>query len=229
MALLFWPCAETDLVEPHELQTSLDALYKGFLARQQADWTGRIPANEGMLLAPLAGMGRGDYAREVLYDLLNRRQPAGWHVWADAIGSDPRQPGVAGTMPDIRSAAAFLIGARGLAARETGKRLDLFSGAPAEWLQHGEGFRVTDMPTEFGLLDLSGHWHKKEFTIEIGGLARPPGGYRIWWPRQITPERVLANGEPLKTFNAQGADLPHDFQGKVVAFFPFSAPWPRDP
>lgn len=230
VALLFWPCEETGLVEPHELQTSLDTSYEGFLSRRQPERSGRVvPGNEARLLTPLADMGRGDYAREVLYELLNRRQPAGWQVWADAQGGDPRQPGVAGTMPDIRAAAAYVIGLRGLAARETGKRLDLFSGAPAEWLQHGDGFAVTNLPTEFGLLDLSGHWKQKQFTVEIGGTARPPGGYRLWWPRQILPERVLANGRPLKDFTGQGVELPHDFKGRVEATFPYLAPWPRDP
>jgi hypothetical protein len=229
VALLFWPCEETDLVEPYELQTSLDRFYEDFLQRRQPGWAGRMPSDESRLLVPLASMGRGDYAREVLYALLERRQPAGWHVWADTAGHDPRQPGQTGFMPDLRAAAAYVVGVRGLAARETGQRLDLFSGAPAEWLQHGQGYRVYGMPTAFGPLDLHGFWQRDRLVVEIGGGARPPEGYRIWWPRQIAPERVLANGAPVKTFDAQGANLPHDFKGRVEVTFPFLAPWPRDP
>jgi hypothetical protein len=229
VALLFWPCEETDLVEPHELQTSLDTFYEDFILRRQPGWAGLIPSDEALLLTPLAQMSRGDYAREVLYSQLDRRQPRGWNIWADVAGSDPRQPDQIGPMPDIRSSASYVTAVRGLAAREAEQRLDLFSGAPAEWLQHGDGFRVYGMPTAFGPLDLSGYWHRDRFVVEIGGGARPPEGYRIWWPRQITPERVLANGEHLKTFDAQGATLPHDFKGTVEVFFPFMAPWPRDP
>ena len=229
VALLFWPCEETDLVEPHELQTSLDTFYAEFLLRRHPDWNGLIPSDEGLLLIPLAAMGRGEYVREVLYSLLDRRQPKGWNVWPDVTSSDPRQIGQIGDMPDIRAASSYLIGVRGIAARESGKRLDLFSGAPWEWLQHGEGFRVYGMPTAFGPLDLAGYWCKKEFTVEIGGGAEPPEGYRIWWPHQMTPERVLANGTDLEDFDSQGAVLPHDFKGKVEVIFPLSAPWPRDP
>ena len=107
--------------------------------------------------------------------------------------------------------------------------MDLFSGAPAEWLQHGEGFRVFGMPAAFGPLGLSGYWHRDQMGIGVGGGGGAPEGYRIWWPRQIAPDRVLANGEHLKTFDAQGATLPHDFEGKIEVFFPFMAPWPRDP
>ncbi len=229
VALLVWPCEETDLVEPHELQSSLDAFYEDFLSRYQPGWAGQIPSDESLWLTALAQMGRGDYAREVLYALLDRRQPRGWHAWANVAGSDPRQPGQVGPMPDVRVAAAYFTAVRGLAAREAGKRLELFSGAPAEWLQHGDGFRAYGMPTAFGPLDLSGYWNRDLFTIEIGGGARPPEGYRIWWPRQIAPERVLANGKPIKTFDAQGVTLPHDFKGNVEVVFPFLAPWPRDP
>ncbi len=229
VALLFWPCEETDLVDPHELQSSLDRFYADFLLRREEGWAGRMSSDEAGMLVPLARMARGDYAREVLYALLDRRVPAGWHVWADAVGHDPRQPGQAGFMPDLRAAAAYVTGVRGLAARETGGRLDLFSGAPAEWLQHGEGYQVYGMPTAFGPLDLHGYWHRDKLTVEIGGGARPSEGYRIWWPRQIAPERVLANGSHVRDFDAEGANLPHDFKGRVEVTFPFLAPWPRDP
>jgi len=229
VALLFWPCEETDLVEPHELQSSLDAFYEEFLSRQQPGWAGCISSEESLLLTPLASMGRGDYAREVLYAQLERRHPPGWQTWADVTARDPRQPGQTGPMPDVRAAAAYFIAVRGLAARESGKRLDLFSGAPAEWIQHGEGYRVYGMPTEFGPLDLSCYWKKDRMWVEIGGGAEPPEGYRLWWPRQIAPDRVLANGESIKTFDAKGLTLPYDFKGNIEVFFPFMAPWPRDP
>jgi F5/8 type C domain len=229
VALLFWPAEESDLVEPHELQRSLDTFYDEFLKRQQPGWAGEIPSDEALLLTPLARMGRGDYAREVLYAQLERRQPPGWQLWADVMTLDSRQPGQIGPMPDLKAAAAYFIAVRGLAAREEGQRLDLFSGAPAEWIQHGEGYRVYGMPTAFGPLDMACYWQRDRMWIEVGGSADPPEGYRIWWPRQIAPERVMANGESIKTFDAQGLDLPHDFNGSIEVFFPFLAPWPRDP
>ena len=84
------------------------------------------------------------------------------------------------------------------------------------------------MPTAFGPLDLSGHWSGDRFRITIGGAARPPEGYRIWWPRQVLPIRVQANGRAVDTFDERGVSLPHDFAGQVEAVFPYSAPWPRD-
>jgi hypothetical protein len=229
VALLFWPCAETDLVEPHELQSSLDAFYEDFLARLHPGWNGRISLEDLRLLAPLAQMGRGDYAREVLYDLLKYRVPSGWHTWGHVVGSDPRQPGVVGWMPDGHAAADYINALRSLVAREEGRRLELFCGTPAEWLQHGDGIQVYGMPTQFGPLDLSGYWNRDRLTLEIGGSARPSEGYRIWWPRQILPLRVTANGELLKTVDAVGCFLPYDFKGTVEVEFPFPAPWPRDP
>ena len=227
IALLFWPCDETDLVEPHELQSSLDQIYAHFLER---GGVARDPAAEAHLLMPLAAVGRGDYAREILYALLATRRPTNWHAWPTFLSGESRPSGAAaGFMPNIRAAAAYVLGVRGLAARETGRHLDLFSGAPAEWLQHGEGFRVYGMPTAFGPLDLHGRWHLDHFNVEIAGGARPPEGYRLWWPRHGLPTRVLANGSHLTDYDAQGINLPHDFKGTVEAVFPFNAPWPRDP
>lgn len=227
VALLFWPCAETDLVEPHELQSSLNQIYAQFLERGIRSSN---PLAEAHLLMPLAASGRGDYAREIVYALLDGRRPPGWHVWPPASTGEARPSGAAaGFMPNVRTAAAYVLGVRGLAARETGRRLDLFSGAPAEWLQHGEGFRVYGMPTAFGPLDLTGQWRSDRFKVTIAGGARPPGGYRLWWPRHGMPLRVLANGSHRTDYDAQGIDLPHDFQGTIEAVFPFSAPWPRDP
>ena len=229
VALLFWPGAETDLVEPHELQTSLDMFYADFLQRRQPGWSGVMANDEGALLGPLATMGRTDYAREVLYSLLDRRQPRGWQSWPDISTSDPRQMGHVTAQPDIRAAALYFLGVRGLAARETDKQLDLFAGAPAEWLQHGEGFRVFGMPTAFGPLDLAGRWEQKEFTVEIGGGAQPPAGYRLWWPRNMRPIRVLADGRDVTDFDGTGVNLPPKFKGWVEVLFPQPAPWPRDP
>lgn len=229
VALLFWPCEETDLVEPHELQSSLDRFYEQFLHRGEDGSAVHWPSTDARLLVPLSMMGRGDYAREVLYDLLAARQPRGWHGWADVAMEDPRKPGRAGFMPDLEAAATYVTAVRGLAARESGGGLELLSGAPAEWLQHGDGYRVFGMPTAYGPLDLHAYWHRDRLRVEIGGTARPPGGYRIWWPRQVAPERVMANGEALKDFDAVGVRLPHDFSGTVEAVFPYLAPWPRDP
>jgi hypothetical protein len=229
LALLFWPCEETDLVEPYELQSSLDRFYEEFLDRQESGWTGRVPTDESLLLGALARAGRGHYAREVLYFLLERRQPPGWDTWPDAMGSDLRQPGQAGFMPDIRASASFVLGVRDLVARENGQKLDVLSGMPAEWLQYGEGFRVYGMPTAFGPLELAGYWHLDQFTVEIGGGADPPEGYRVWWPLQVKPDQVQINGLPEKKFDKTGMDVPHDFKGKIEVVFPVKAPWPREP
>ncbi|NLB65138.1 MAG: hypothetical protein GX803_01540 [Lentisphaerae bacterium] len=224
VALLFWPCAETDLVEPHELQSSLDYFYEGFL---EAETRSRQPVTEALMLTPLASMGRGGYAREVLGALLAGRRPKGWHGWLSRTGAPLPGGATPGVMPDPRMAAAFVLGVRGLAVQEVGRRLDLFCGAPAEWLQHGDGFSVVNAPTAHGLLDLHGSWNQNRFVVEIGGEARPPEGYRLWWPRYGQPERVTANGKAVKEFDKQGMDLPHDFRGRIEAIFPNAAPHPR--
>ena len=128
VALLFWPGAETDLVEPHELQTSLDMFYADFLQRRQPGWSGVMANDEGALLGPLATMGRTDYAREVLYSLLDRRQPRGWQQ-PDISTSDPRQMGLS-PRSRISGRRRCISGRARPSRRETDKQLICLPARP---------------------------------------------------------------------------------------------------
>ncbi len=132
-------------------------------------------------------------------------------------------------MPDIRAAASYFTAVRGLAAIETHQRLDLFCGAPAEWLQQGDGYRVFGMPTAFGPLDLSGDWDGNTFIVKsTAGPARrraiASGGRG-----RLRPNACWPMGKASRHSMHIGASLPHDFQGTVEAVFPYLAPWPREP
>ena len=227
--LLAWPCDDPALAETWELQSAFDRFYDAFLDRFDHPGHPATDAAEPLLALPLARLGRGDYAREVLVQRLERRVPPGWQTWPDRVSPDPRRKGEIGSMPDARAAAAWVVGVRSLIADERGRRLDILPGPFMEWLQYGDGLRVEHMPTAFGPLDLSAYWTEDRFRVEIGGEARPPAGYFVRWPMTDLPERVTANGVPLTDFDATGCPLPHDFRGTLEATLPYLAPWPREP
>ena len=227
--LLAWPCDDPALSETWEMQSAFDAFYDAFLDRFDHPGHPATDAGEPLLALPLARLGRGDYAREILAMRLERRVPAGWQTWPDRVSPDPRRKGEVGPMPDARAAAAWIVGIRSLLADERGRRLDLLAGPPMEWLQYGEGVRVEHMPTAFGPLDLAAFWTEDRFRVEIGGEARPPAGYFVRWPLTDLPLRVTANGVPLTDFDATGCRLPHDFRGTIETTLPYLAPWPREP
>jgi hypothetical protein len=66
-------------------------------------------------------MGRGDYAREVLYSLLDRRLPWGWNAWARAGGADCANPARSGDMPDAARGGGLRDRRARPAARETAR------------------------------------------------------------------------------------------------------------
>jgi hypothetical protein len=227
--LLSWPCDFAGLAEPWELQSTLDAWYSAFLDRFDAPSPASSPASEPLLAIPYARLGRGDYAREILYMRLERRHPPGWHTWPASVAADPLRRTETGPMPDPLAAAAWILACRTMIADERGTRLDLLQGPPMEWLQYGDGLRVERMPTPFGPLDLHAYWTEDRFTVEIGGQARPPSGFRVRWPMTDLPDRVTLNGTPTTDFDSTGITLPHDFRGTLSATLPYLAPWPRDP
>ena len=228
-ALLVWPCTEPGLAEDYELQSTFDAFYDSFLNRFDSSSSLTIPADEPLLLLPLARLGRGDYARELLSMRLSLRHPDGWQTWPDRVARPIRQKSIVGAMPSARAAAAYLLGVRALILDERGQRLHLLQGTPWEWLQFGEGLRADHLPTVFGPLSLRATWHEDHFSVELSGNTRPPEGYRIHWPMNVRPDRVTANGETWTDFDTRGCSLPHDFRGRLDVFLPSSAPWPREP
>jgi hypothetical protein len=227
--LLSWPCSDSSLAESWEIQSTLDEYYATFLDRIDATNAPASSATEPLLSIPYARLGRGDYARELLAQRLERRTPLRWHAWPDSVSPDPRRRDPSGPMPDTAAAAAYLIAVRTLIADERGNRLDLLQGPPMEWLQYGEGLRVEHMPTQFGTLDISAWWNEDRFTVTIGGDARPPAGFRLRWPLTGLPDRVTLNGAAWQDFDSTTCTLPHDFRGTVEATLPYLAPWPREP
>lgn len=231
-ALLFWPLNEPSLIDPAVVQSTLDEFYARFLDRRKPGGPNWVPTDEMRYLIPFSRMGRGDYARELVYAFLELRQPKGWHFWGEIAGRDPTIPGQIGEMPDVLASSYFVLGVRSLLVRESENALHLLRGVIPEWIQHGdEGMNIYGMITQFGPLDLAVKWKEKVLFVEIGGAATPPAGYRLYWPRAIRPDSVLVNGVPLADahINNRYCTLPHDFKGTVRVLFPFRAPWPRDP
>ena len=120
----------------------------------------------------------------------------------------------------IGAAAIFALSARQLAVAEDGEQLRLLEGVPPEWLR-GEGLSAADVPTAFGPLTLKARRGRLGYRVEIGGGARPPGGYWLAWPCGETPNRVDLNGRtmPEGLWGEEGIRLPDDFKGTVSARF----------
>jgi hypothetical protein len=140
--------------------------------------------------------------------------PSGWVL--DRRG----QARAEGWRPNLRAAAIYALAARQMAVAEDGDQLRLLEGVPPECLR-GEGLSAEDVPTAFGSLDLKARRGRLGYRVEIGGGARPPGGFRLSWPCGETPIRVDLNGRTLPEglWDEEGIRLPDDFKGTVSARF----------
>jgi hypothetical protein len=241
--ILFWPCGEGDLFPAAMVQNTLDGVYDRFLRWSAPDkGPGAVEGGAGgglawlsdvRYLTSMSRMGHADYAREELFDLCDRCDPAEWGALPAFTRARPGAGGgaAAAWRPDRQTAALFFLAMRQMIVCEDGEKLQLLCGIPPEWLQQGEGFKVAAAPTAWGALDLEAALGRRTFRVKIGGTARPPEGFRLWWPLGEPPERVMLDRTPVAkgSWDVLGIDLPAGFEGTLEAFFEEDIPGPREP
>jgi len=236
-AILFWPCGEGDLLPAAMVQNTLDTVYARYLrwiAPREGPGAGEktMPAaawiGDVRYLTSFSRMGHADYAREMLFTYADLCEPHAWGALPAVTGGEGMP---AAWRPDVQTASLFYLAMRQLAVCEDGGRLHLLCGLPPEWVQQGRGFRVAGALTAWGALDVDAVLRRRLWRVKIGGTARPPDGFRLWWPLGERPERVLLNRTAARddAFDLLGIDLPGDFSGTVEAFFAEDVPVPREP
>lgn len=245
-ALLVWPVCEPDLIPDHVLLATLIRGYEPFLAattpdrpldRPSSTFTpSSAPAAAPLkrplllesvrLLLPLSLYGRSDYAREILFTLSDSLTPAPWGALPWSFPPGPF------SMPSARSAALYALALRQVLIHEAPSTqvLHLLPGCPPDWLQLGDGLTIPSAPTAYGNLSLTAAIRRRHLRLTLSGDAFPPGGYRLWWPRQIRPSRVLLDSTelPADSYDSLGITLPPTFSGTLTAFYDTPFPSPRD-
>jgi hypothetical protein len=88
----------------------------------------------------------------------------------------------------------------------------LGAGVPSNWFENGE-VGVRDLRTPYGRLTWSATRRRGKLILNVGGDARPPGGFVFSWPFQEKPGVARFNGRAL-TWNASVLRLTS--QGELV-------------
>ncbi|MBQ9345189.1 MAG: discoidin domain-containing protein [Kiritimatiellae bacterium] len=248
-ALLVWPVCEPDLLPRHVLLSTLALGYEPFLravplaplerpgaVTATADAATAAPAPLSRpprlsleairLLLPLSLSGRADYAREILFTLTDALTPAPWGALPMAYPPGPSP------MPYPRAAALYALAVRQILLHEdpATQVLHLLPGCPPDWLQLGDGLSLPSAPTAYGPVSLAASIRGRHFRLTFSGSASPPGGYRLWWPRQLKPLRVRLNSAELApdAYDELGISLPPSFSGSLVATYDDDFPSSRD-
>jgi hypothetical protein len=132
-------------------------------------------------------LGRNTDAFALLSTVLGGRRPAGWRGWADA-----RVPDYIGDMPHTWIGAEFATAVRRMLIRENGVELQLFRAKPESWWQ-GRGIHLHDLPTAFGLANVTAKRRGSRATIELGLTGPSPERITVRCPGA---QRALADRAP---------------------------------
>ncbi|WP_037514683.1 discoidin domain-containing protein [Sphingomonas sp. PAMC 26621] len=191
------PAGEQDTLDPALLRRTFEKQWTCVLARTApgADWADYTPY-ELRNVSAFVRLGWAERANHLLEFYMAGRRPAAWNGWAEVVGRLPREQRFIGDMPHAWVASDFIRAALDLFAyeRSSDHALILGGGLTERW-QVGRGSAIRGLHTAYGTLDVSVRRQSGALVIEIGGTARPPGGFVIPWVSGGRPGQARVNGK----------------------------------
>ena len=137
-----------------------------------------------------------DAAQEMLRFFLHARRTAGWLQWPEVVRREARVPGFLGDLPHAWVGSDYARSVLDMIAYDRGRdsALVLAAGLPYEWIV-GEGLRVRDLRTPYGMLSLTlvARSGTVDATIDRG-LRVPPGGIVVLPPAPASFSSVTIDG-----------------------------------
>ena len=190
-AIAFEPCHVADVLPTEFVEATFDLVAAQIEQIASPAFEGNYSPYLLRNLNAFVALGRFDDAFRLLAVMLACRRPRGWRQWPEVVWSDARTPEYIGDMPHSWIGAEFATAMRRMLVREEGETLELFRAVPESWWK-GEGIRLRDLPTAFGLLNLTARRTKSQAIVDLA-LSGPP-------PRRITfrypgAKRAKADGK----------------------------------
>ncbi|HEY8241338.1 MAG TPA: discoidin domain-containing protein, partial [Kiritimatiellia bacterium] len=137
-------------------------------------------------------LGQRDRALACLrFFSVDSSHPQPWNHLAEVVHANPRAPSYIGDMPHTWVGAGYINAVRSLFAYETGDRLVLAAGVPADWLD--AGVTVADLPTQFGTISYTLKRDGDAVVLSVTGEAAPPDGFRVELPTDLQGMAVKVN------------------------------------
>ncbi len=215
-AIAFEPCRVAHILPSDLLQNTFDMYYDNLMERFEPDWSGQYTPYEARSIQALVELGQRDRANVLLDYLLECRRPPQWNHLGEVVLAGYRVGGYIGDMPHTWVGSDLVNSVRGMLVTERDRRLVLLAGVTGDWFASSAPVRVRNLPTHFGVLDLSASMVGAELTVELAGTVKRLDGMTLRWPRDAAPVDVLVDGEPWTDYDARECRLPADAR-KVVA------------
>ena len=199
-SIAFEPCRVEDALPPELVAATYDRAAARVKEISSPGFAANYSPYDLRNLNAFVSLGRYDDAFRLLSVMLASRRPRGWRGWAEVVWADLRAPEYIGDMPHTWIGAEFFCAVRRMLLRENGATLELFRAVPDGWWT-GEGITLNDLPTAFGVANLTARRGRSRVTVDLS-LTGP------------APERIRVRYPGAKLARADGS--PCDIQADVI-------------
>ncbi len=180
-SIAFEPCRVDDVFPADLIQPTYDNYAHHLDVIRAPGFAGGFTPYEIRNLNAFVALGRYQDAFHLLADSLTWRRPAGWRHWAEVLWGDKRAAEYIGDMPHTWIGAEFATAVRRMLLRENGRTLELFRAVPDSWWA-GEGIRLHELPTSFGVVNLKARRNTGLVTIELSLAGPMPDRVTVRYP-----------------------------------------------
>ena len=190
-SIVFDVCRTVDVLPAECIHPTYDMYREHLDVLRKPGFDGGFTPYEIRNLNAFVALGRTEDACGLLADALTWRRPAGWKHWAEVVWGNYRVAEYIGDMPHTWIGAEFATAIRRMLVRENGDTLELFRTVPDGWW-NGDGIALRDLPTGFGLLNLSARRDARRISIELSLTGPRPNLVVI---RHPGAKRAEADGQ----------------------------------
>jgi hypothetical protein len=191
-SIAFEPCRVEDVLPDEFIRATYDLCAADIKSIGAPDFKGHYTPYIVRNLNAFVSLGRFEDAFRLLAVALACRRPSNWRHWAEVVWCPPRAPEYIGDMPHTWVGAEFATAVRRMLVRENGCTLELFRAVPENWWE-GEGIRLHELPTAFGVANLRARRLKSRVIVELALTGPAPQRITVRYPGA---KRAQADGKP---------------------------------
>ena len=127
---------------------------------------------------------------------LKKMAAPGAFAWAE-IEDEASGRWTGGEMPDLASAAEFILVMRGMLVRDDGDFVEIAPAVPPEWQKPGNQVEIKNAPTRYGPISFAVTARDSGFVVNLNLAPPAPGGCRWRIPGKKRVEKLALDGRSI--------------------------------